>query len=685
MNTMRVKYGVMCALLQAGCCTANVEPTVAPAPGAKPAAATTNSVIVFTDHGVVVPIATSRGIVAASGAKGRAAALVWLYDHRGSYALLQIDADTGKSIQRPVPFPWGGDAPFSSILSSGNKYYTHFGSHFCEYDPVSRDFTFWTNTAPRMAMDIAEDKDGVIWSATYPHSGIVSFNPKTRAFKDYGRLYPQNWAAYPSGVSVDDAGWVYWAIGNAACQILAFDPGTGIVKPLVPEEKRRPGGASVQRAANGRVYVSLGRQEGWSECLAGEIKKIEGSPPPRQAFGAGGSQGRPPMQFSDGRRLVKVDLEARVMVVEDAGTNVARTVSFEYQTQGAAIMGVEAAPDGTICGGTTFPARFFSYNPATGRLINRLALGQWNTLARQGGRFYIGAYTGGVLQEWDPSRAWVDTKAGNTNSNPLYLTDSRPHILRPHVLLAHPDGKTIVMGGTPGYGLTGGGLRFWDRETRQPRLITHTNIIPEHSTLSLAPLPGGKLLGGTTTAPGTGGIRKAEVAELYVMDMATARVEWHQAPLPGVQSYTALIPGAKGMIFGFADRRRFFVFDPMDRRVVHETDVGDTFGMTVGGQGPRIFVPGENGSIYILFNRGVAELDQKTFSISMLAEFPASIDLGGASMGRLISNENAGLDDVPVAEWLGGACLDCRIYVAFGSHLYSCGIPNRVQANGGTP
>ncbi len=85
----------------------------------------------------------------------------------------------------------------------------------------------------------------------------------------------------------------------------------------------------------------------------------------------------------------------------------------------------------------------------------------------------------------------------------------------------------------PGYGYTGGGLLFWDRSTAAGTLVRHTDILPEHSTMSLAALPGGRILGGTTTAAGTGGAKKAGEAELYVMDMATKRVEWHEAALPG--------------------------------------------------------------------------------------------------------------------------------------------------------
>ena len=84
--------------------------------------------------------------------------------------------------------------------------------------------------------------------------------------------------------------------------------------------------------------------------------------------------------------------------------------------------------------------------------------------------------------------------------------------------------------------LTGGGLLFWDRATSTSTLVRHTDILPEHSTMSLAALPGGRLLGGTTTAAGTGGAKKAGQAELYIMDMATKRVEWHEAVLPGAQA-----------------------------------------------------------------------------------------------------------------------------------------------------
>jgi hypothetical protein len=328
-----------------------------------------------------------------------------------------------------------------------------------------------------------------------------------------------------------------------------------------------------------------------------------------------------------------------------------KRVAFDYTSEGAHIMGLATAPDGTICGGTAFPMRFFSYDPEIDAWVNRESYGQWNTVACQGSRFFVGGYGGGFLLDWDPAKEWVRTVKGNEDCNPRFLTQCTPAIHRPHELLAHPDGKTLVLGGTPGYGYTGGGLLFWDRETGRQQLVEHTEIIPEHSTMSLVALEGGRLLGGTTTGAGTGGEKKATEAELYIMDMATKKIEWHEVVFPGVQSYTDLCAGPKGLVYGIADGGRFFVFDPATQKVVHEEMVSARLGRTVSHQGPRVFVVGPDGTTYLLFAKGIAKIDAKTHEVVMIAESP-----------------------VPIG--LGGDFLDGRIYFGRGSHMYSYTLPS---------
>lgn len=556
----------------------------------------------FQHHGVATPVSNHRGIVATVDGEGRNVLLVWLYDHRGGYALLLIDAETGKAEQFPMPFPPGGDGPFASILSSANKFYTHFNSHICEFDPVKRAFTFHHKTKPQMAMSM----------------------------------------------TADDAGWVYFSIGSTASLILSFDPQTGQAKPMIPESERGKGYVSVYRDLDGKVYgqATPGTTAEWYELHKGEGRKIGKREQRRPKPVIAASQGLFHQAFPDGKRAKACDLVERLLIVEDPKTKETKRLSFDYTSEGAHIMGLAAAPDGTVCGGTAFPMRFFSYNPKTDQWVNRACHGQWNTVARQGDRFFAGGYGHGVLLEWDPSAEWVPTVAGRKGCNRLFLTQCPPTINRPHDLLAHPDGHTLVLAGTPGYGYTGGGLLFWDRKTGERTLLEHTAILPEQSTLSLVALPGGKLLGGTTTAPGTGGEKKATEAELYIMDMATKKVEWHEVVFPGVQGYTDLCLGTKGLVLGFGDQKRFFVFDPATHKVVHNDDVEAKLGKTTSHQGPRVFVTAPDGAIYILFVKGIARLDQATFEITLLATSPVKVGPGGDY-------------------------LDGRIYFGSGSHVYS--------------
>ncbi len=602
----------------------------------------------FFHHGVATPVSNHRGTTVAVDGEGRNVVLIWLYDHRGGYALLMIDAETGMADEFPMPYPPGGDGPFAAILSSQNRYYTHFNSHFVEFDPGKRAFTFFHKTVPQMAMSMTEDDDGRIWSGTYPNSAVASYHPGTGEFRDYGNLYDQNWRQYPRAIAADDTGWIYFGIGSTASQIISLDPESGSAEPLLAEGERTQAHASVYRDLNGKVYghTSGGSEDGWLELYRGnrtDIGEIENRS--EKPFIAG-SQGLFHTDFPDGKRMVSCSLVERTLAVADPGTGETREVSFDYSSEGAHIMGVATAPDNTICGGTAFPMHFFSFNPETGSWINRPALGQWNTVAREGDMFFIGAYTHGLLEEWDPAQPWVRTERDKAGCNPELLYECHEVINRPHMLLAHPDGRTVVLAGTPGYGLTGGGLLFWDRQTREHTLLEHTDVLPDQSTMSLVPLPGGGLLGGTTTSAGTGGEQKADEAELYIMDMETKRLDWHAAVFPGVQGYTDMCPGPSGVVYGIADRRRFFVFDPGDRQVVHQRELDAEFGPTTSQQGPRVFVTAPDGAIFILFTKGIAIVEPDTHEIRMPAESP-----------------------VPVGP--GGDILDGRIYFGSGSHLYS--------------
>jgi hypothetical protein len=136
------------------------------------------------------------------------------------------------------------------------------------------------------------------------------------------------------------------------------------------------------------------------------------------------------------------------------------------------------------------------------------------------------------------------------------------------------------------------------------------------------------------------------------MDIDTKRVGWHSPVLPGVDGYADLCVSPGGVIYGIADHKTFFVFDPSEREVIQTQDVAAEFGHTTSQQGPRVFVvdPADK-TVYILFEKGVGRVG-KDHGITLISESPVKIDLGG---------------DI----------LDGRIYFGSGSHLYSYGLPER--------
>lgn len=603
----------------------------------------------FFDHGVASPISNHRGVVSTVDGNGRNVVLVWLFDHRGGYALLMIDAQTGKSEEFPILFDPGQDTPYSSILSSDNKFYTLFKDHFTEFDPVKRAFTFTKGTMPQMAMSMTEDDKGKIWAVTYPNSGIVSFDPKSRELKDYGYVNKENWRQYQRAIAADDAGWIYFGLGNASTQIFAFDPKSGLAKPILPQNERKLGQALVYRDLNGKVYgQTTGAVDNeWYELYKGEGKKI-GLYTNRNIKPINtGSQGLFHKNFPDGTIIKSLDLVNRVLVTENPKTKQSRTVSFDYTSDGAIVMGVATAPNGTIVGGTAFPMRFFNYDIKKDKWVNRGALGQFNAHANQNNKVYFGVYSGGHLIEWDPSKKWVATVKDNKLSNPLHLTTVLPEIIRPFRVIAYPDQKTIIMAGSPQYGATGGGLLFWDSQAGSKVLLKDHEVVEHQSSMSLVPLPNNKLLGGTTTAPGTGGEKKANEALVYIMDMATKKIEWQKALFPGAQEYSEMraVPG--GLVYGIADKRTFFVFDPATKTIIHQQDLRETFGPTTAEQSPRIFVEGPQNEFYILFAKGaIVEVMPKSYEMKLIATSPGPIKAGG--------------------DYAEG-----RIFFAVGSHIYS--------------
>jgi hypothetical protein len=291
---------------------------------------------------------------------------------------------------------------------------------------------------------------------------------------------------------------------------------------------------------------------------------------------------------------------------------------------------------------------FFAYGQ------EKKALEDWGPVARIGGgnicamdvqgRYVVGAaYSGGWFYLYDTAQPW-NGETGD-HPNPRLLAEYPADICRPRAALAHPDGHHVLMAGYMGYGRRGGGLAIYDLATDQSTLITHENLIPDQSTITLKALPDGNLVGGTSIETPGGGHPTAKEGVLYLLDWPTRKVVFQTVPIPGATDVFSLEVGPEGKVYGLtAPGSDFFVFDPPTRQIVHRESLAE-----YGGLPRPALIRGPAGQIYALFTKAIVQIDPQTFQHQKLANAPGSISAGLAIQGG-------------------------RLYFAIGSHLWSYGL-----------
>ena len=583
----------------------------------------------FVDHGIPTPVAQTRGVVSTVDQSGQDVILTWLQDWRGGYAILMVNAETGASQQFDVPFKPDGDEPSAIYLSSKNRLYTLFNSQFVEFDVASKRFTFHGKVNGKTAMSLTEDKDGRIWAATYPNNQLVSFNPQNSSLQNHGQLAKESWTQYPRSIAVDAHGWVYVGSGLAASQIYAYNIQSHATQALLSSSQRVSGTAVVTQSQSNVVYARNGRQQ--FMLTNGKASGLSAGAQVAESNLKGGAQNLVDREFPSGRRLVSVDMHDRTLVTRDASGQ-QKTVKFNYTTQGAALTFVCATGDNKVCGGTRFPMHTFYYNAGDNKFDSKQLPRQPNVMAALGSRLYVAAYPDGKLFQ----------ESENGKNEFSEVLNAYPSINRPHAMLIMGGGSQIALAGTPEYGTTGGGMMFWNRSSGQKSRIDHWHLVPNHSVQAMVELSNGMLLGGTTVAPGTGGVTKAtDSSELFLMDANTHEVRWRGAPVPGAKTITDLMVGTDGLVYGLADSVDLFVFNPNNRPVVSVNRFSKDLGPSVYAQGTRAFVKGADGSIYVLLYNGIGKVDAKAHTVSRVVSSPVRITVGGAAAnGRIYFGSN---------------------------------------------
>lgn len=617
----------------------------------------------FIDHGPPAPMAVSRGAVATLDGDGRRVVLAWQTDIG---KLLVIDAESGAARQFAMPDYPEGASGFGVFQSRRGLFYTHAGpwekpGRLYEFDPRTMTFTHSFETKGTYDMSFHKDRYGVIWLALYPDAQLISYDPVTRKVTDHGKMNTEKWPQYPrSGLARDETGWVYTVIGFTRCQILGYNPATGERRSYIPENER--GQAMNDAESMGRVFLG---EDGkayaqtkttagfkWFQLTGGEATALADAPTvkpvPDRAHGTWGNF----LDFPDGSSVTNLNVPYKRMTVRDAnGTE--RRLNFDYEAPGSLVLNAFNGPGGELYGSTAYPSFIIRFDPATGRYFphpDTNAGGRWNSWVTRGDKLYGAFYPWGMIREIDTTRPWAQgAQADLQPADYGKSVKADPHIHRPNVLLQHPDGVHLVMGGTPTYGHTGGGMIIWNVETDQSQLLKQEDLLKNHSTVALVALSDGNLIGATSASPGTGEERLASAPEIYLFDWKTRRIAWHQ-PLPPIHGKECissnLLTGPDGMVYlldgGSAVLR---VFDPAQRAMARTIELGQ-YGKPAGSAGNGVMIHGTGGKFFLLFDKSLVAFDPATGSHEKLA-------------------------DLPVTPRGSIALHDCRLNFASGSHFWS--------------
>lgn len=617
MHTSRLWWGAMMMLMMAGATLAQ--------PG-------------FVDHGVAVPLAERRGVVATHTADGKNIAIACSLDLSPRPWLLVTDLDSGESEQVYMPEGTPNLPPYASLLSSNGKFYTCAGPTFLEFDPITRQFTF--SALPvrgQNYLSFTEVPGGPIYCGSNPGTNLVRFDPQTREITDLGRL--DDVQQYLSHLAVDSAGWVYGGIGTARHNIVAFNPTTGERRQLIPEQDRQIGTAAVYPGADGKAYGQF--PGSYYQLFEGKATRIS-----REQMGP-----RAPINniywgdvlsaLPDGRRVRAYDLEQKWLEVEGPQEGAIKRIEFDYQSEGTYLRVLAGGPDGLIWGSSAHPSFAVTFDPATGRFDIKPGHQAYKSIAFQGKYVMGNEYTGGKLWLYDTSRPWTGPGQAETD-NPRLMAQYAPDINVPVGALAHPDGRHLLMSGEPGYGYLGGGIGIYDLETGESILLRHTELVPDHSVQAMAALPNGDVICGTTIAGGHGTRATATEAVLFILDWKSRQVSYRTVPVPGSPSIAALYVADRGLVYGLASPATFFVFDPVAKRVVQSEAFADWGAPVFGSQ----LVPDGQGNLYTVLSRAVVRVRMEPFSVEKLDTPPQAITGGTALMGG-------------------------RVYFSVGSHLWS--------------
>ncbi len=483
-----------------------------------------------------------------------------------------------------------------------------------------------------------------IYGCTYPSADLISYGPNDATPQivnlgsvDSSNQYARHCAADPTNP------YVYVGTGSVTSKIVAYNIQTKTTSVLAASATA--GFGNVWVGSDHNVYGALGNQ--YYLLSNGSAHAVTSAPKYASTN-----------MFSNGDRITFNADYSTVIVSHANGTQ--NTYPYTYQGSKIDIFRVGAGPDGNIYAGSVLPFYLTKYTPSnpTAGLTNLglISAGEPYSMLSYNGKLQIGSYTLPELMSYDPTAPiatnFSATCGSTTNgANPQCVSaisnwsssGGLAGDLRPESLISAPDGN-MYAGSVGHYGQLNGPIVKWNVQTGTAAAYFPFSNLGVSSLTSATACQGVTastfcLIGGTTTAGGSGSTPTATTSPLFIWNPATnAVVKSFTLPnVPGVVRITDLVTNpVNNYVYGIASSKSasyLFIFDPKT-------------GTFINGGTSVPFYPlynsvgiGSDGNIWGAAVTGIFRIDLTTNTAQVVFQAPQQITVGFALVKNALNGD----------------------------------------------
>ncbi|MHB9033746.1 MAG: NHL repeat-containing protein [Anaerolineae bacterium] len=317
--------------------------------------------------------------------------------------------------------------------------------------------------------------DGMVYGGTWPGCSLLRYDPRTHTLVDLGKASDAGGNCYSRYVYGQVPGKILIECGHAERHLALYDITSAAFTRFGQQEE------SVIGFSCDRLYTQVG-DERFCYTLP-ELEPVSGAQV--------GCPGKPALPYAS-EFIHYVNLaDERLCVVRgqsyyllEPGVSEPELLPIPAERPPTAILGLCAAPDGTLWGSSAFGQTIFSFNPFNGNTWNSEVVcdqgGEVYGMAWLNGRLFMSSYSHGDHIVYDPTLPWDQLH----NLNPRTLESAAPQLVRPGARsIVGPDGG-FYTGWWAAYGVYGGGITRVDPRTLA--VTTWHDLVPGESVVGLA-------------------------------------------------------------------------------------------------------------------------------------------------------------------------------------------------------